>query len=116
MEPPVQSSGFSTIVQAPSFDNSSYDDPALDRFSCDDGSDDGSDKIYHPDGLDVKVMHGVVWFWLLEKWQSIPNEQWAWKLIILMDAYGVRHQRWTLVVSLSSSFLLRLSVYLYPDV
>lgn len=37
-------------------------------------------------GFGVEIEDGVVWFWLLERWQNLPNELWAWKYMTIWTA------------------------------
>ncbi len=40
------------------------------------------DGLY-PD-FGVQIVDGVVWFWLLEQWQDLPSELWAWKHVMVL--------------------------------
>lgn len=33
------------------------------------------------DGYNVKMENGVVWFLIHDKWQNLPNDRWAWRLL-----------------------------------
>lgn len=43
--------------------------------------DQAGDGLYADFG--VNVVHGIVWFWLLEQWRAVPKELWAWKCVTI---------------------------------
>ena len=74
---------------------SSYDESSADSSYFDDDSHDLSfEESFHPDEIDVTIAHGIVWFWLFDKWQSVSNEQWAWMYLVAADDDGVPYRLW----------------------
>ena len=94
IELPVFVQGSSCDYAVSSNNCSLWDKSSADSYFDNDNDDPTFEQNLHPDELDVTIAHGVVWFWLFDKWQSVPNEQWAWIYLVVADDDGVRYRLW----------------------
>ena len=91
---------------------SSYDESSDNASYLDDDNDNPSfQESLHPYELDGTIAYGVVWFRLFGKWQSVPNEQWAWRYLVAVDDNGVLCRVWAPRACFIISLLFNLLTY-----